>query len=45
MGLIPLRVAVNHEYPVGFVLREAERRKLPILKRLPDRSVITSHSL
>lgn len=45
MGLMLLRVGMNHEDPLGYVSREAKRRKLPVLKRHPDQSVITNHRL
>lgn len=45
MGLIPLKVGMNHEDLVGYVLREAKRRKLPVLKRQHEHGVINSNAL
>lgn len=45
MGLIPLKVGMNHEDLVGYVLREAKRRKLPVLKKKHQHGVINNNAL
>lgn len=45
MSLILLKVGMNHEDPVGCVLREAKRRKLSVLKQHPDHGVLTNDGL